>query len=148
MVYPTDADFAEARSHRAPPQRDVVADIVDVAAQPLTFDDLRAANLRRLPQFKNAKGEPAHSQPDGSDWSDSDWLMAVTGELGEFANLRKKVLRGDVPMAEAHTQLAHELADVVTYLDILAFRMGIDLGAAVREKFNVVSARVGADVKL
>lgn len=85
--------------------------------RPLSFADLRAANRARLPQFKNARGEPAHSQPDGSDWSISDWLMAVTGELGELANLRKKVLRGDLTHKQAQQETADELADVATYLD-------------------------------
>jgi hypothetical protein len=38
------------------------------------------------------------------------------------------------------------LADVVTYLDILAFRCGVDLGNATMSKFNRVSERVGSDV--
>lgn len=115
---------------------------------PLTFDQLREANVSRLPHFKNALGGPAHSEPDGSDWSDAEWLMAVTGELGEFANLRKKVLRGDLTMDAAMPELANELADVVCYLDILAFRMGVDLSEAVRSKFNAVSVRVGSEIKL
>jgi NTP pyrophosphatase (non-canonical NTP hydrolase) len=114
----------------------------------ISFSDLRAANVARLPLFKNALGEPAHTEPDGSDWSDSDWIMAVTGELGELANLRKKVLRGDLTMEQAMPELADELADVATYLDILAMRMGVDLGEAVRSKFNRVSQRVGCNVTL
>lgn len=176
MGYPSDDTFEEARRHRAPPRRDeepiepprihvtnvgphvepdpeVIAEISRqvktlLGARSLRFDQLRAANVARLPLFKNGKGEQAHSQPDGSDWSDSDWLMAVTGELGELANLRKKVLRGDLSMDEARPMLADELADVATYLDILAMRMGIDLGAAVASKFNRVSERVGCNVKL
>lgn len=112
----------------------------------LSFNTLRRANVKRLPQFKNAKGEPAHSKEDGSDWSDSDWLQAVTGELGEYANLRKKVLRGDLSMEEALPALAKELADVVIYLDILAFRLGVDLGQAVQSKFNETSEKVGATI--
>lgn len=114
----------------------------------LTFAQLRRANTERLPLFKNAKGLPAHSQADGSDWSVAEWLEAVVGELGEFANLHKKVRRGDLTMDEALPQLARELADVQTYLDILAFQLRIDLGEATREKFNEVSMRVGCDVKL
>jgi len=114
----------------------------------LTFAELRRANIARLPQFKNKRGEQAHSQPDGSDWSDSDWLQAVVGELGEYANLKKKVLRGDLSREEAQSELADELADVATYLDILAFRLGIDLGAAIADKFNRVSERVGSTVRI
>jgi NTP pyrophosphatase (non-canonical NTP hydrolase) len=41
-----------------------------------------------------------------------------------------------------------ELADVVTYLDLLAFQLNIDLGDAVIQKFNEVSIRVGSTVRL
>lgn len=114
--------------------------------QNMDFQTLRAANIRRLPQFKNAKGQPAHAQPDGSDWSLAEWCNAVTGELGEAANLIKKVQRGDYTLEEARQDLADEFADIVTYLDILAMRAGVDLGEATRSKFNRVSTRVGSDV--
>lgn len=114
----------------------------------LTFNALRGANTARLPQFKNCHGEPAHSKPDGSDWSPAQWLQAVTGELGEYANLRKKFERGDIDSATFYFEAANELADVVTYLDILAMQLGIDLGEATMAKFNVVSDRVGSSVRL
>ena len=112
----------------------------------LTFNTLRDGNLKRLPLFKNRHGLPAHSEPDGSDWSPAQWLQAVTGELGEYANIRKKYERGDITEQEFLRGAADELADTVTYIDILAFRLGIDLGAAVMDKFNRVSARVGCDI--
>jgi len=114
----------------------------------LTFDDLRQANIARLPTFKNSKGLPAHSEPDGSDWSLNDWCTAVTGEVGEAANILKKIRRGDVSLDEARPSLAKELADAQTYLDILAFRAGIDLGQATIDKFNEVSERVDSPVRL
>lgn len=114
----------------------------------LTFEQLRSANLKRLPLFKNRKGETAHSQADGSDWKLSAWSNAVLGELGEAANIIKKIERGDLTLADAMPDLRRELADVQTYLDILAFRAGVNLGAATIEKFNEVSERVGCDVRL
>lgn len=113
-----------------------------------SFDALRAANMRRLPEFKNGKGEPAHSQPDGSDWSLGEWSNAVMGELGELANIIKKVQRGDLTLDQARSSMADEMADVVTYLDILAFRAGVDLGAATWDKWNRVSIRVGSRLYL
>ena len=107
---------------------------------------MREANVRRLPQYKNAKGEPAHEKEDGSDWSLNDWLTAVVGELGDAANVLKKVRRGDFTLSEARPKLANEFADVVTYLDILAKPCGIDLGNATIDKFNAVSNRVGSDI--
>ena|ERR1700722_18432773 len=114
----------------------------------LTFDQLRAANIDRLPQFKNRKGLPAHSMPDGSDWSPAQWLQAVVGELGEYANIRKKFERGDITEVEFSALAADELADVQTYLDILCFRIGVDLGKATVHKFNEISVRVGATTRL
>jgi NTP pyrophosphatase (non-canonical NTP hydrolase) len=110
----------------------------------LTFNTLRIANKERLPEFKNKHGKPAHSKADGSDWSDAQWLQAVVGELGEYANLRKKLDRGDIIGEEAKQEMADELADTVIYLDLLAFRLGISLGDAVMRKWNRVSQRVGS----
>lgn len=116
----------------------------------LSFATLREANLARLPTFKNAQGLPAHDKADGSDWTPADWLVAVTGELGEAANLMKKLKRGDFPAHQIENvindELADEFADVATYLDLLAAQFGIDLGAAIHNKFNRVSRRVSSPV--
>lgn len=112
----------------------------------LSFNTLRAANMARLPQFKNSKGEPAHAEPDGSDWSPAQWLQAMVGEVGEFANLRKKFERGDITEAEFQESAKKEIADIQIYLDLLAFRLDINLGEAVKAKFNEVSKRVGSTV--
>jgi len=122
----------------------------------LTFNVLADANLARIPTFKNKHGGFAHSMSDGSDWSPAQWIQAIIGELGEYANERKKYERGDLTAAEFAVKAAKELADVQTYLSILAMRCldtpwgearkGIDLGAATMEKFNEVSRRVGSPI--
>lgn len=129
----------------------------------LTFAVLRAANRARIPQFKDCHGRTAHGAVDGSDWSPAQWLQAVVGELGEYANIRKKFERGDLTFEQYAPMAAKELADVQIYLDLLAQRAldydvpqgarmvhpdGIDLGAAVVAKFNEVSVRVGATVEI
>lgn len=114
----------------------------------LTFNTLRAGNIARIPLFKNAKGGPAHSEVDGSDWKPSTWSNAVLGELGELANLIKKVERGDITLDACREEIAKECADVACYLDILSYRLGVDLGAAIMSKFNQVSVRVGAPIVL
>lgn len=112
----------------------------------LSFKTLRQANQQRLPTFRNRQGELAHSKKDGSDWTPAQWLQAVIGELGEYANIRKKFERGDITAGEFFDAACKELADVVTYLDILAGQLSIDLGEATRQKFNEVSQRVGSPV--
>lgn len=114
----------------------------------LSFNELRRANELRLPQFKNKHGEPAHSKADGSDWSPAQWLQAMVGEVGEYANTRKKYERGDINLEEFKREGGKELADIQIYLDLLALQLGIDLGQVTQDKFNEVSDRVGASIKL
>jgi len=105
----------------------------------LTFDTFRGANAGRCLKW----------HPQGIEsWSDSDWLVAIMGELGELASLIKMrnrerdKLPGNkfVPTDE---QIAKEAADVLTYLDLFCARNGIDLGLWAALKFNEVSERVG-----
>lgn len=114
----------------------------------LTFKTLRDGNVKRLPLFKRKDGKPAHMKVDGSDWSPASWLQAVIGELGEYANLRKKVERGDFTLGRVKQKLASELADVVIYLDLLAYQLGIDLGDAVMTTWNKKAEELGIPMYL
>jgi hypothetical protein len=91
---------------------------------PLSFNVLRSANVQRLPLFRNKHGQLCHNN-NGSDWSDAQWLQAIAGEVGEYANVRKKFDRGDISKEEFLEQAASELADIFIYTDLLAFRRGI-----------------------
>lgn len=108
----------------------------------LTFRTLRSACKARAKRWLKKNGEPLDP------WTPSEWLEALIGELGEFANLHKKVRRGDFTLEEALPELRKELADVQTYLTILADQFDIDLGAATIEKFNEVSVRIGNPVRI
>lgn len=84
------------------------------------------------------------------DWSLSDWFTATMGELGEAANVAKKLNRvrdgipGNSETPERLRQmLADEIADTFIYLDLLAQSEGIDLESAVAFKFNSTSAKIG-----
>lgn len=101
----------------------------------LAFEELRRANVRRCEDVFH----PIDS------WSETDWATAMGGECGEALNLIKKRRRGEEIALE---EVAKELADLVIYADLLAARMGIDLGEAVRQKFNEVSARRKSEVRL
>lgn len=114
----------------------------------LSLRALRMANRVRLPEFKSATGEPAHSEPDGSDWTLSDWMTALTGEVGEAANYIKKWRRGDLTREELRPLVAKELADILAYTDLLASQLDIDLGETMIAKFNEVSQRIECDLRL
>lgn len=83
-------------------------------------------------------------------WSLSDWFTAVMGEIGEAANIAKKLNRvrdGVIGNKESEPELRNkirsELADAYIYLDLLAQREGIDIGQAVRETFDAKSKEIG-----
>ena len=110
----------------------------------LTFNTLRDANVKRLDNSKYVKCE--------SEWTTAHWVQALVGEVGELANILKKVDRGDydecVPAVREQNILAiaNELADIQCYLDILALKLNVNLGEATMRKFNVVSKRIGSQV--
>lgn len=83
-------------------------------------------------------------------WSLSDWMTALAGELGEAANIVKKLNRvrdgipgNDKSPDQLRADLADELADTFIYLDLLAQAAGIDLPDALRSKFDKTSAKIG-----
>lgn len=133
----------------------------------LKFQELRDANIERCFQFLDARGNKAH--PDGvKGWSITQWANACIGELGEAANLIKKIDRGDyyvelpkrseddyyapdtVWLAEhkpklesaAILELADELADVVIYFDLFCERGGISLQKIADYKFCSLPGQV------
>lgn len=88
----------------------------------LSFQGLREANAARLPEFKNCNGGPAHSKPDGSDWSPAQWLQAMIGEIGEWAEVRIAYENGSITRDEFVKHSSKEMADIGTYYDIFARR--------------------------
>lgn len=113
-------------------------------------------NLKDFSETNRRRSE----SPDGfghalHDWSLSDWFTATMGELGEAANVAKKLNRyrdgingNKETEAELRTKLAAELADTFIYLDLLAQAAGIDLAAAVVKTFNAKSDELGCAIKL
>lgn len=69
----------------------------------------------------------------------------LAGEVGEACNLVKKVERERRGIAGSRASLVHlaeELADVIICTDLIAADLGIDLGKAVREKFNATTRKM------
>jgi NTP pyrophosphatase (non-canonical NTP hydrolase) len=108
----------------------------------LTFDELRKANLKRLPDFKFQSPRGTHGL---YEWSPTDWGCALAGETGELCNKLKKLRRGEPIQTQ---EIANEIADVQIYLDLLAQRLKINLGQATVDKFNRKSREVGSEIML
>lgn len=103
--------------------------------EPLTFQHFHAVNTAR------AHADIKHSHS----WIPLAWGGALAGEVGELCNYLKKMSRGDKIKKK---ELAHEIADIMTYLSLLADQLDIDMEAAIIEKFNIVSKRWGSKFKL
>ena len=84
-----------------------------------------------------------------SDWSTSDWFLAVMGELGEAANAAKKLnrVRDGIPgnketEAELRLKLKWELADTYVYLDLACQSLGFYAIDAAVEVFDAKSEQI------
>ena len=101
--------------------------------------------------FQAASVDRAQEWHRDAPWSLSDWMVATMGELGEAANVIKKLMRHrdgiaterDPSEADLMTELRTELADTLSYLVLVADAAGVDLAGATVEKFNIVSERQG-----
>ena len=113
----------------------------------ITFKQFSDANkLRSLTAF----GHDVTDQAAPGAWTNDQWMTAITGELGEAASALKAINRRQLAkdMHVTPRDVAVELADMVTYADLLCTQLGFDLGQIVAEKFNEVSVRVSSDVRL
>lgn len=108
----------------------------------LTFDQLANANSLRAPEWG---GPPASLEFKA---------IELGGEAGEALNKIKKFLRhelgcvGGVDLETTREEVADELGDVVICADLLATKLGIDLGRATTRKFNKTSDKHGFTVRI
>jgi NTP pyrophosphatase (non-canonical NTP hydrolase) len=109
----------------------------------MTFGQFSQANRERC------ESSQGFNHPLGG-WSTSDWMTALVGEIGEAANVVKKLNRvrdgvpgNKVPAAALRDQLRRELGDVFVYLDLMAQSLGFSIADAAVEVFNVKSAAIG-----
>ena len=75
----------------------------------------------------------------------------LAGEAGEACNVIKKIARERLGIRGSRDTLEHlgeELADVVICVDLIAMGENIDIGEAVRNKFNATSEKVGLETRL
>jgi NTP pyrophosphatase (non-canonical NTP hydrolase) len=115
-----------------------------VVTDSITFDHFRIQNLRRCEDVFH----PIHH------WGLFDWSIAFIGEVGEAMNVLKKLRRmqdGTDPIdgyAKMQDALAEEIADAVTYADLLLTSQGYRLEEEIKRKFNKVSEKRGSSILL
>jgi len=114
----------------------------------MTFGEFSQANRARC-EHPQGFNHPL------ANWSTSDWMTATMGEVGEAANVVKKLnrYRDGVPgnklsEAELRDQLRKELGDVFVYLDLMAQSLGFSIADAAAEVFNAKSEEIGCPIKI
>ena len=99
-----------------------------------TFDDFQKMNAQRCVEAFGHTNE---------NWPPQNWALAIAGEAGELCNLVKKVLRGDFTWEDARQEILYELADVITYCDLMMTSLDASTAIELHRKFTMVSLRVG-----
>lgn len=99
----------------------------------MNFETLREANIIRQREWG------------GSDKATVEFrALEVGGETGELLEAVKKMTRkrlGILGSTASVEDVADEAGDVVIAVDLLCQKLGIDLGEAVRQKFNKTSRK-------
>lgn len=88
-------------------------------------------------------------------WSLSDWFLAALGEIGEAANVAKKLNRvrdgipGNKETPDAlKAKLRKECGDAFVYLDLLCQSAGFSIADAAVEVFNAKSEEIGCAITI
>lgn len=90
-------------------------------------------------------------------WDVNKWMVALFGEIGEAANIIKKLNRWEddaetgkrVNNEEAYIlqeKLKRELGDAFVYLDLIAQHLGFNIFEAAIEVFNRKSRELGCNI--
>jgi NTP pyrophosphatase (non-canonical NTP hydrolase) len=104
------------------------------------YSNLRSANVARQAEWD-----------EGNQLSLSFRGNELAGEVGEACNVIKKLDRermGIKGSRDTVQHLAEELADVIICADLIAAAAGIDLEAAIRDKFNATSEKHGFKTRI
>jgi NTP pyrophosphatase (non-canonical NTP hydrolase) len=81
--------------------------------------------------------------PPSETWTPVEWTLAIAGEVGDLCNLLKNVRRGDFTLEAVKPEVLNEIADVMTYCDLLITKLGANTDEVILNKFNEVSACMG-----
>lgn len=110
---------------------------------PMNFPYLRVVNRGRRDAWQG-----------DVQWTAADWSNELCGEVGEAANIVKKLRRLETGTVVRESEqdvkdlvnlLGMELADVLICVDLLAMHFDIDLESFLIYKFNRTTDKMGLD---
>lgn len=68
-------------------------------------------------------------------------IVCLVGEVGELANIVKKIRRGDRDLDGSRQEMTEEIADVFIYLMKLSLQLSVDLESAYDRKMSENAVR-------
>jgi NTP pyrophosphatase (non-canonical NTP hydrolase) len=68
-------------------------------------------------------------------------IVSVVGEVGELANITKKIVRGDITYDDAKENITEEVVDIFIYVIKLCYQIGIDVEKSYLEKLKINEVR-------
>jgi NTP pyrophosphatase (non-canonical NTP hydrolase) len=90
------------------------------------------------------KGKSFYTDIDGTNLQELEHLIVcMLGELGEFSNLTKKIVRGDKCLNDSKSDLDEELVDTFIYLIKIANQFDVDLEKGFLDKLAKNQKRFG-----
>lgn len=116
-------------------------------APQLTLEAIMEVNAQRCDKWHKGK-EP---------WTPERWITAIVGELGEMANITKKLFRvadGSLGLKEGESverleaEEEKEWADTMLYMLLFAHYRGFKATEAIRHVFNAKSEQLGFEERL
>jgi hypothetical protein len=151
----TDERVAKLVANLTPGQlAKLVVDADDRIAELMGVRTRDGLTFQRVSEQNRSRCKRMH--PPGNTWLSVDTSNAMCGEIGEAANVVKKLRRhatgtagpGEESVEALCWKLALELADGFLYMDLLAADYELDLVAAIIHKFNAVSVLKGLPERL
>ena len=102
----------------------------------LTIDEIKGIQ-KKFDLEHSVNGKGLYKDIDESNIYELEHLaVCLTGEIGEFCNMLKKVVRGDFKLDEAKELMSEELADCFIYLLKISNQFDVDIEAEVIKKVN------------
>ncbi len=105
----------------------------------MTFDEItkRAVEVRAKYDELNKRN--------GVSWNETDLMSGFVGDVGDLSKIMAR--QGLREMDDIDAKLAHELADCLWSVCVLAHKFGIDLGAEFAKTMDSLDERIDAKLK-
>lgn len=102
----------------------------------MTLDEVKAAQ-KEFDKTHTAAGKSLYIEiTDNNIYELEHLAVCLSGEVGEFCNVLKKIYRGDFSLSEAKPKLSEELADAFIYLIKISNQLNIDIELEVLNKIE------------